>query len=440
MATPGLDGDTPARYPGSARQDGPMPSGPSADTRGAGEFRFREIAVAAYGPTLLNAIGHGAIVPVLVLHARDLGADVGTAALIAGLMGVGMLLTSLPAGSFVARFGERRTLFVAGFVDAVAMVTAGLTTSLVGLSVAMLVSGAAWTSFLIARQGYMIDAVPERYRARALSGLGGTFRIGLVVGPLLGALLIRGDHLERAFWLAGAMSVAAGLMARLMRDFEHGRGPDRTSVRSVLVEHRHVLLTLGTAVIVIGASRSIRVTLLPLWADHIGLSASTTSLIFAGAGLLDIALFLPGGLVMDKVGRTAVAVPVVVGVAAGCLLLPLTEAAWSLGLVMALIATGNGLGSGIVMTLGADAAPVVGRGQFLGAWRLCGDLGNTGGPLGISALAATLPLAAASLTAGGVLAVGAVWVWWWVRRVDAARRARTRAPDEPVLEPEPGGA
>lgn len=419
-----------------------MPSGPPTDParehHRAEEFRFRGLVVAAYGPTLLNAIGHGAILPVLVLRARDLGADVGTAALIAGLMGVGMLLTSLPAGSFVARFGERRTLFVAGFVDAAAMVTAGLTSSLVGLSVAMLVSGAAWTSFLIARQGYMIDAVPERYRARALSGLGGTFRIGLVLGPLLGAVLIRGDHLERAFWLAGVMSVAAGLMARLMRDFEHGRPPDRSSVWGVLVEHRRVLLTLGTAVIVLGASRSIRTTLLPLWADHIGLSASTTSLIFAIAGLLDIALFLPGGLVMDRIGRTAVAVPVVVGVAAGCLLLPLTDTALGLGLVMAVIATGNGLGSGIVMTLGADAAPVAGRGQFLGAWRLCGDLGNTGGPLGVGALAAALPLAAAAVSAGGVLAAGAVWVWWWVRRVDAARHAgATRArSDQVVLERE----
>ncbi len=418
-----------------------MPSGPPTDPareHRADEFRFRGLVVAAYGPTLLNAIGHGAILPVLVLRARDLGADVGTAALIAGLMGVGMLVTSLPAGSFVARFGERRTLFVAGFVDAAAMVTAGFTSSLVGLAVAMLVSGAAWTSFLIARQGYMIDAVPERYRARALSGLGGTFRIGLVLGPLLGAVLIRGDHLERAFWLAGAMSVAAGLMARLMRDFEHGRPPDTSSVWGVLVEHRRVLLTLGTAVIVLGASRSIRTTLLPLWADHIGLSASTTSLIFALAGLLDIALFLPGGLVMDRIGRTAVAVPVVVGVAAGCLLLPLTDTALGLGLVMAVIATGNGLGSGIVMTLGADAAPVAGRGQFLGAWRLCGDLGNTGGPLGVSALAAALPLAAAAVSAGGVLAAGAVWVWWWVRRVDAARQAgavRARS-DEVVLERE----
>ena len=30
-----------------------------------------------------------------------------------------------------------------------------------------------WTMFLIARQGFMIDAVPVAYRARAMSTLGG---------------------------------------------------------------------------------------------------------------------------------------------------------------------------------------------------------------------------------------------------------------------------
>ena len=75
--------------------------------------------------------------------------------------------------------------------------------------------------------------------------------------------------------------------------------------------------------------------------------------------------------------------------AIACLLLPLTDSApgrWPL--VMALIAAGNGLGAGIVMTLGADASPDEGRSQFLGAWRLCGDIGNTGGPLLVSAVAA----------------------------------------------------
>ena len=82
-------------------------------------------------------------------------------------------------------------------------------------------------------------------------------------------------------------------------------------------------LTLGVAVVVLGASRSIRTVLLPLWSEQVGLSAATTSLIFALAAAVDTALFYPGGWVMDRYGRAVVAVSVVLSVAVACLLLPL---------------------------------------------------------------------------------------------------------------------
>lgn len=88
---------------------------------------------------------------------------------------------------------------------------------------------------------------------------------------------------------------------------------------------------------------------------------------------------------------------------------------------MALIALGNGLGSGIVMTLGADTAPALGRAQYLGGWRLCGDIGNSGGPLLVSAVAAVAPLATACLSIGGLALLGSWWVGLWTRRLDRSR-------------------
>ena len=99
-----------------------------------------------------------------------------------------------------------------------------------------------------------------------------------------------------------------------------------------------------------------------------------------------------------------------------------TDSALGVGRVMAIIAAGNGLGSGIVMTLGADAAPQEGRAQFLGGWRLCGDIGNTGGPLLVSAVAAIAPLAAAPVVIGTLALLGAVWVGHWTGKADRKRR------------------
>jgi MFS family permease len=391
------------------------------------DFRLREIALPAYGPSAVSAIGYGAIMPVLALQARALGADVSTAAFVVALWPLGMLATSLPAGAVVARLGERTTLLLAGLVDAVTMVGAAFSTSVWQLAVCVALSGAAWTAFLIARQGFLIEAVPVYWRARAMSLLGGTFRIGVLIGPLIGALLISVAGLEAVFLLAAATSAGAALLALVMPDLGAEsrlaqREAGHASVRSVLLAHRQTLLTLGVAVIVIGASRSIRASLLPLWADGIGMSASTTSLIFALAALIDVLFFYPGGWLMDRRGRAVVAVPVVLTVAIACFLLPLTSAAAGVAAVMVLIALGNGLGSGIVMTLGADSAPELGRAQFLGGWRLCGDIGNSGGPLLVSAVAAAAPLAAACLVIGVLGLLGTGWVGYWTHRLDVHRQ------------------
>lgn len=392
------------------------------------DFKLRSVAFEAFGPSIVSSIGHGAVLPVLALQARHLGAGVETAALVVALLSVGQLVTSLPAGAVVARVGERKMLMLCGFFDCVAMLVAWQATSVVLLAAAVVLSGATWTGFLLARQGFLIEAVPPSHRARAMSTLGASHRVGLFIGPLIGAGVIAWQGLASVFVLAAVMSLSAATMAGLMRDLGHEsraeqRAGGHASVSSVLLAHRHTLLTLGVAVIVIGASRSIRGTLLPLWADHVGMSGSETSLVFAVAAAVDILFFFPGGWLMDHRGRAVVAVPVVLAVALGSLVLPLATSEPAVLAVAVLIAAGNGLGSGIVMTIGADTAPAVGRSQFLGGWRLCGDIGATSGPLLISAVTAVAPLAVASLVFGAATLAGTGWVGFWTRRLDRSRNA-----------------
>ena len=52
---------------------------------------------------------------------------------------------------------------------------------------------------------------------------------------------------------------------------------------------------------------------------------------------------------------------------------------------------------------------------------MCGDIGNTGGPLLVSAVAAVAPLAAACVAVGALTLLGSGWVGHWTRQVDLAR-------------------
>lgn len=387
------------------------------------EFRFRHIALPAYGPTLVNALGHGAMMPVLALRARELGATVAIAALIVALTSVGMLLGSLPAAAVIARIGERRALVVAGILDGIAMAAAAATPTVLWLAAAVIASGVMWTVFLIARQGFMIDAVPFRLRARALSLLGGAHRVGLFAGPLIGAGVISFLGIRGVFLLAAVLSLAAGALALTMPDLgaEHrltAKQEGYAPVLSVLWRHRRAMLTIGVAIAVLGSSRAVRTSLLPLWAEHVGISASTTSLIFAVAGAVELLLVYPGGWIMDRYGRTASAVPVAASAALACLVLPLAHGAVAVTLVMILLAAGNGFGSGVVMTMGADTAPVESRAQFLGGMRLGGDLGMASSPLLLAALAVIVPLSGAAVILGLLGAAGTAWVAYWTRRLD----------------------
>jgi MFS family permease len=399
----------------------PMPISPPDAS-----FRLRQILVPAYGPTVVASVGHGAILPIIALHARSLDATVAQAAALVGLVGLGQLLASLPSGALVARIGERRALIWTGIAETVIFVGAWWTTSLLAFAGLAFVMGGTWTVFLLARQGFIIDAVPSGYRARALSSLGGSYRIGIFVGPFLGAGVIQLWGVPAVFLVGALTSMVAVLLVQSMPDLsvaarEHGDTHGHESVWQVLLAHRRVFATLGTAVGVISASRALRISILPLWCDHIGLSASATSLAFGIAAAVDVSLFYPAGWIMDRFGRRWVAFSVVAGATLGVLLLPLADDFGSVLAVAVVIAIGNGLGSGIVMTLGADTAPELGRAQYLGGWRLCGDLGNSGAPLLLGLLAGAVPLATACLVLGGLGVLGTGWVSWWTREFDQSR-------------------
>jgi MFS family permease len=84
-------------------------------------------------------------------------------------------------------------------------------------------------------------------------------------------------------------------------------------------------------------------------------------------------------------------------------------------LAAALIGFGNGLGSGTMMTLGADLAPPGATGEFLGIWRLIGDLGQVGGPMAVGILASIFGLTGSALALAGIGLLAALTLLFLVK-------------------------
>lgn len=387
--------------------------------------------VSAYGPTLFATLGYGAIIPLIPIQAGRLGASVGMAAFLVALIGVGQILADLPAGQLAQRFGERRALAGACLVDAFAISSIFLIDQLWLFGLAILVHGMCGAVFGLARMSYLTEAVPLQWRARAMSSLGGVFRIGHLLGPLISAWVTHRWTIEHGFLLGGVMCLAAAGITLLMPDLpgqaSRADPQARTGLLEVLRLHRGALFTLGLGCTGVMLVRSARQTLLPLWCDHLGIGASVTSLIYAASLLVEVLLFFPGGALMDRLGRWWVTAPSLVVMSLGFMLLPLAHSVPAVAAVAVVLGLGNGFSSGIVMTLGADASPEIGRPQFLAGWRLLSDSGNSAGPLVISLVSALAGLAAASVVIGLLGWATAGWLTRWLPHQPLRRQWASRA-------------
>jgi MFS family permease len=404
---------------------------------------LRAYIASSFLPAMVYEIGNGAIIPILVTTATDVGASTGLAAFTLSLLGIGRVLGDIPASWVAERFGDRRSMMMAASLAFFCFLACMFAPSLLVLDVALVLLGMTSSTFYLARQSYLLEVVPVSLRARAQSTLAGSHRVGLFIGPFLGAAAITLAGVRAAYVVAMATTVLTIVVLLLVKDVE-AHEQARAGLKGVpglqvLRAHRQLFLTLGFAVAAVGAVRQARQTVLPLWAQHIGLSPTQTSLMFGIANAVDMMLFYPSGKVMDRWGRLSIALPAMVVM--GLAMIGLTQTRTFLGLTLVAMAMsfGNGIGSGIMQTIGADAAPLDGRRRFLGIWRFYGDAGTGLGPVVVSVVAGLATLAVGIVTAGGIGLAAAVGLAVWVPKFTAfaTPRAMRQHARDPAPAPDP---
>ncbi|HEU5315245.1 MAG TPA: MFS transporter [Chloroflexota bacterium] len=365
------------------------------------------LVLPVYVPTVLLSIGTGILVPVLPLYADSFGVGLSLVSFAVAAIGFGTLVGNVPSGVVMERLGRKPVMVAGTVILALSSLLIVLLPNFWALVALRFAGGIASSMWNISRMAYLADVVPIADRGRAFSMFGGVSRIGVFIGPAVGGVIAQAFGLSAGFYLAAGTAALAALISAFFthetRHVEAGvkRGMRWDVVGNVVRAHYRELATAGSAQIFAQMIRAGRQIIVPLYASRVlGLDVAQIGSIVSISSAVDMSLFLPAGFLMDRLGRKFASVPSFLVMALGMAIVPFTTSYLGMLVATCIIGFGNGIGSGTMMTLGADLAPREATGEFLGVWRLIGDVGSTGGPLVVGGLADTAALITASTATG----------------------------------------
>ena len=369
----------------------------------------------------------GGLLMILPLYALDFGHGEAMAASVLAARGLGNMLGDLPAGAATARWGDRPVMQIGIAMMFVSTVLAGAVAKAALLLICATGIGFAMATWLLARLALVGDMVPSQWRGQALSTMAGLQRVGHFIGPALVGYSIEQFGFDQTFFILAAgmgmtllfVNLSGRISAKSPSSAIPKQSPSEThhtepqaSYTSMIASHRRTWITAGQVVMLLTLLRSARTLLIPVWGVQLELGAAEIGVILSLAAGFDMIMFPVAGLIMDRLGRRWSATACIALLGLGLGLIPFTTTSIAFATAAILAGIGNGLGSGINMTLGTDLAPAEDRGRFLGIWRLIGDSGSLIGPSIIGFLASTWSLKSAIwlVAASGPWAVVVLWL------------------------------
>ena len=377
---------------------------------------IKDLILPVYFPSALYAIAQNAIQILLPLYALKLGGGFAMAAAMVGMRGVGTMLSDVPSGLLVARFGDKFVMVVGLLLLLIMAVGCAITKSPWLLGFLALGFGVGAGMFLLARLTFITETVQLNQRGRVISVMAGLHRGGALVGPLVAGFSAEHIGYEPVFVAAALLFViclvTVAIYSKSGSHSQEKRKP--VPIRQIISTQRRTLMTAGMVMVMLSFLRHSRVLMIPLVGVSLGLGESAVGLAFSLSSLVDMLMFLPAGLILDHAGRKYALAPSLFFLGIAIVLLPLaTGFVQFCGFAM-LAGLGNGFGTGIFMTLGGDFSPSNGRSEFLGVWRLVGDAGGALGPFVMGTIASATTLAVASAWTGGLAVIGLIILFRYV--------------------------
>ena len=383
---------------------------------------------------LLVAIGFGVLIPVMPVVARSFGVSNFASGAVVAALPVFRLITSPFVPRLLSWWGARITLGVGTLIVAISSAACGFASNYTTFLLARGLGGIGSAMFSVSAMTIMLAATPQDLRGRASALYSGSFLIGNMTGPAVGALLAA-ISLRAPFFFYALSLVAATFVAWLMlRTSERQLATaaqqadttdDTTSpLRDVWRDARY-LAACGTNFAVGWQSFGVRSLFIPIIVvETLDEPTTTTGIILAIAAIVQGLVLGPVGRAVDQVGRRPLLVSGLLISAVTSLFFSQAPSVVWLTVLLTIFALGSASLATAPTALIGDATGG-GRGTPVAVYQMCGDLGSIFGPLAAGALADRWSMQAAFAVGSVLMLVIAAASWFGI---GAQQRRQSSAP------------
>ncbi|MDQ3106669.1 MAG: MFS transporter, partial [Actinomycetota bacterium] len=261
-------------------------------------------------------------------------------------------------------------------ISAVGLLFADSLPAVIGLR---LVQGLAGSAFYTSAATVATDLAPLEKRADYISRFSLFLYAGFAAGPALGEILIETQSYAWAWWAAVASSIVALAIAVNVPETR----PDRPELEGPPARRRWVhpaALGPGLVLLTVAVGYTAISSFTPLYARSIGMGSSGG--LYATFAVTILVVRLVSGRLADRFGRAAVAFPGLVSGALGMFVLAAIPRPAAAFVGVALFGAGHALIFPALMALTVDRVSDRERGEALGSFTACFDVGaSTGGYL-----------------------------------------------------------
>ena len=354
--------------------------------------------VMLYLTTILLGFGHGMLFPIIPLIADEFGIAGGIGAQVVTAFAAGRFIGQPLGGVLIDRFGTRLPVTLGPIVIGVSILIGAFTPWFWLLLIVLFIAGSADSTWMLGREVAGIDLVRSNQRGRLMSGFMGFHSVGMSLGALVGGRLGDGVGFTAVFISYAGLAFLVFAVGLLIPS---AKAPPRATVAAseMLEPKKHWLARFKgfflqiepqlrtTYLILVFATASMMLyrmayqSILPLYADEIGMSPSRIGDLFFLMGIGSLVMILPAGFVVDKIGRKWATVPSTAIPGLTFLLIPLSGAFGPLAAIAVLMGFSNGLSLGSVATSTYDVVPAAARARLQAARRTIAEVGAITGPL-----------------------------------------------------------